>query len=121
LLIKTLPDGQVIEYRYDGLGRLVAVDDGTDHPLAFEYDAQDRLIGEHQGWGTLRYRYDACGRLNHLRLPDHSQLDFHHAAGGTLTAIDLNGTRLTDHQLRGGREVQRQQGLLRSQYDYDDQ
>jgi len=121
LLLKTLPDGQAIEYRYDRLGRLVHVDDGTDHPLAFEYDAHDRLITEHQGWGTLRYGYDACGRLNHLRLPDHSKLDYHHAQGGALTAIDLNGARLTEHQMRGGRELERQQGLVLSRYDYDEQ
>ncbi|MCD4529859.1 MULTISPECIES: RHS repeat-associated core domain-containing protein [Pseudomonas] len=121
LRVKTLADGEAIRYRYDGRGRLVEVDDGTDHPLAFEYDAQDRLITEHQGWGTLRYRYDACGRLNHLRLPDHSQLDFHHAKGGALTAIDLNGARLTHHRFRGGRELQRQQGSLLSEYAYDDQ
>ncbi|WP_193754073.1 RHS repeat protein, partial [Pseudomonas mediterranea] len=121
LLIKTLPDGQTIQYRYDGLGRLVDVDDGSDHPLAFEYDTQDRLISEHQGWGTLRYGYDACGRLNHLRLPDNSKVDYHHAPGGALTAIDLNGARLSEHQLRGGREHQRQQGLLLSQYEHDEQ
>ncbi|ALI08883.1 type IV secretion protein Rhs [Pseudomonas fluorescens] len=121
LRIKTLPDGQAIEYRYDDLGRLIQVDDGSDHPLAFEYDAQDRLVTEHQGWGTLRYRYDACGRLNHLRLPEDSQLDYHHAPGGALTAIDLNGARLTEHRVDGGRERQRQQGLLRSDYTYDEQ
>ncbi|MBV4496786.1 RHS repeat protein [Pseudomonas sp. SWRI12] len=121
LQLKTLPDGQAIEYRYDELGRLVYVDDGSDHPLAFEYDAQDRLITEHQGWGTLRYRYDACGRLNHLRLPDDSQLDYHHAPGGALTAIDLNGARLTEHRFDGSRERQRQQGQLLSDYRYDEQ
>ncbi|ROM74346.1 type IV secretion protein Rhs [Pseudomonas brassicacearum] len=121
LRVKTLPDGQAIEYRYDELGRLVHVNDGSDHPLAFEYDFQDRLVCEHQGWGTLRYRYDACGRLNHLRLPDDSQLDYHHAPGGALTAIDLNGSRLTEHRFDGGRERQRQQGQLLSDYDYDEQ
>ncbi|WP_434704047.1 RHS domain-containing protein [Pseudomonas sp. Z1-12] len=121
LQLKTLPDGQSIEYRYDELGRLVYVDDGSDHPLAFEYDAQDRLVCEHQGWGTLRYRYDACGRLNHLRLPDDSQLDYHHAPGGALTAIDLNGARLTEHRFDGSRERQRQQGQLLSDYRYDEQ
>ncbi|WP_460319184.1 RHS repeat-associated core domain-containing protein [Pseudomonas ogarae] len=121
LRVKTLPDGQAVEYRYDELGRLVHVNDGSNHPLAFEYDAQDRLVCEHQGWGTLRYRYDACGRLNHLRLPDDSQLDYHHAPGGALTAIDLNGSRLTEHRFVGGRERQRQQGRLLSDYDYDEQ
>ncbi|ANI58005.1 RHS repeat-associated core domain-containing protein [Pseudomonas sp. GR 6-02] len=121
LLVKTLPDGIQVEYRYDSLGRLVSVDDGHDHPLEFEYDQQDRLITEHQGWGTLRYGYDACGQLNRLRLPDGSKLDYHHAKGGALTDIDLNGARLTDHTYKSGREVQRQQGLLLSEYAYDDQ
>ncbi|MCO8310403.1 RHS repeat protein [Pseudomonas mandelii] len=121
LLTKTLPDGIQVEYRYDSLGRLTSVDDGHDHPLEFEYDQQDRLVTEHQGWGTLRYGYDACGQLKRLRLPDGSKLDYHHAKGGALTAIDLNGTRLTTHQFAFGREQQRQQGQLTSQYHYDEQ
>ncbi len=121
LLVKTLPDGIKVHYRYDSLGRLVSVEDGHDHPLEFEYDRQDRLITEHQGWGTLRYGYDACGQLNHLRLPDNSKLDYHHAKGGALSAIDLNGSRLTTHQFEFGRERKRQQGLLLSEYAYDDQ
>ncbi|WP_159245292.1 RHS repeat-associated core domain-containing protein [Pseudomonas koreensis] len=121
LLVKTLPDGIKVRYDYDRLGRLVAVDDGQNHPLAFEYDRQDRLITEHQGWGTLRYAYDACGQLKRLRLPDNSKLDYHYAKGGALSAIDLNGTPLTRHVYQSGREQQRQQGLLLSEYSYDDQ
>ncbi|MFI8224357.1 RHS repeat-associated core domain-containing protein [Pseudomonas sp. NPDC085632] len=121
LLIKTLPDGIKVTYQYDRLGRLIGVDDGQNHPLAFEYDRQDRLITEHQGWGTLRYRYDACGQLKRLRLPDNSVLDYRHAKGGALTDIDLNGTPLTRHVYQSGRERQRQQGLLLSEYTYDDQ
>jgi len=121
LLLKTLPDGVEVSYRYDRLGRLVGVDDGQDHPLAFEYDLQDRLVREHQGWGTLRYTYDACGQLTRLRLPDNSKLDYHYAKGGALTAIDLNGALLTRHVYQNGREQQRQQGLLLSEYTYDEQ
>ncbi|WP_346833861.1 RHS repeat-associated core domain-containing protein [Pseudomonas koreensis] len=121
LLLKTLPDGVEVAYTYDRLGRLTGVDDGQQHPLAFEYDRQDRLITEHQGWGTLRYAYDACGQLKRQRLPDNSKLDYHYAKGGALTAIDLNGTRLTRHVYQSGREQQRQQGLLLSDYAYDDQ
>ncbi|UFQ01952.1 RHS repeat protein [Pseudomonas fitomaticsae] len=121
LLLKTLPDGVEVSYRYDRLGRLVGVDDGQDHPLAFEYDLQDRLVREHQGWGTLRYTYDACGQLTRLRLPDNSKLDYHYAKGGALTAIDLNGALLTRHVYHNGREQQRQQGLLLSEYAYDEQ
>ncbi|VVM56947.1 RHS repeat-associated core domain-containing protein [Pseudomonas fluorescens] len=121
LLLKTLPDGIKVSYQYDRLGRLIGVDDGQQHPLAFEYDRQDRLITEHQGWGTLRYRYDACGQLKRLRLPDNSVLDYRHAKGGALTGIDLNGAELSRHVYQSGRELQRQQGLLLSEYSYDDQ
>ncbi len=121
LLVKTLPDGVKVSYQYDPLGRLTGVDDGQNHPLAFEYDRQDRLITEHQGWGTLRYAYDAYGQLKRMRLPDNSKLDYHHAKGGALTAIDLNGARLTTHQFEFGREQTRQQGLLHSHYHYDEQ
>ncbi|WP_177408828.1 RHS repeat-associated core domain-containing protein, partial [Pseudomonas sp. Irchel s3f7] len=121
LLLKTLPDGIEVRYRYDSLGRLINVDDGHDHPLEFEYDRQDRLITEHQGWGTLRYGYDSCGRLQRLRLPDASVLEYRHGQDGALTAIDLNGSRLTAHSFSQGREQQRQQGLLLSEYAYDDQ
>ncbi|WP_438301107.1 RHS repeat-associated core domain-containing protein [Pseudomonas sp. NMS19W] len=121
LLLKTLPDASTVEYRYDRLGRLVGVDDGQNHPLAFEYDLQDRLVREHQGWGTLRYTYDACGQLSRMRLPDNSKLDYHYAKGGALTAIDLNGALLTRHVYQNGREQQRQQGLLLSEYAYDEQ
>nr|WP_174248212.1 RHS repeat-associated core domain-containing protein [Pseudomonas chlororaphis] len=120
LLVKTLADGEEIHYSYDALGRLVSVDDGH-WPLAYEYDLQDRLITEHQGWGTLRYEYDKLGQLSHCRLPDGSKLDYRHAPGGQLSSIDLNGSRLTSHQFNAGREQQRQQGLLLSQYQYDEQ
>ncbi|WP_236562942.1 RHS repeat-associated core domain-containing protein [Pseudomonas koreensis] len=120
LLVKTLADGEEIHYSYDALGRLVNVNDGH-WPLAYEYDSQDRLITEHQGWGTLRYEYDSVGQLKHCRLPDGSKLDYRRLSGGNLSSIDLNGSRLTSHQFKAGREQQRQQGLLLSQYQYDDQ
>jgi len=120
LLVKTLADGEEIHYSYDAMGRLVNVDDGH-WPLAYEYDLQDRLITEHQGWGTLRYEYDTLGQLSHCRLPDGSKLDYRHQAGGRLNSIDLNGSRLTTHQFSAGQELQRQQGLLLSQYQYDEQ
>lgn len=120
LLVKTLPDGEEVHFSYDALGRLVNVDDGH-WPLAYEYDLQDRLVTEHQGWGTTRYEYDNVGQLMHCRLPDGSTLDYRHQPGGQLSSIDLNGSRLTSHQFSAGREQQRQQGLLLSQYQYDEQ
>ncbi|MDR7057151.1 hypothetical protein J2W70_004548 [Pseudomonas koreensis] len=40
---------------------------------------------------------------------------------GQLSSGDLNGSRLTSQQFSAGREQQRQQGLLLSQYQYDEQ
>lgn len=40
---------------------------------------------------------------------------------GQLSSGDLNGSRLTSQQFSAGREQQRQQGLLLSQCQYDEQ
>ena len=69
----------------------------------------------------MRYEYDSVGQLSHCRLPDGCTLDYRHLSGGRLSSIDLNGSRLTSHQFNAGREQQRQQGLLLSQYQYDEQ
>ncbi|MCP2053796.1 UNVERIFIED_ORG: RHS repeat-associated protein [Pseudomonas fluorescens] len=120
LVRKTLPDGSVVDYAYDRQGNLLSVDD--DHwALAYEYDPQNRLTAEHQGWGTLRYGYDACGQLKNLRLPDNNRLVFNHDKGGHLSTVELNGETLTSHLFKTGREHQRQQGQLLSHYHYDDQ
>ncbi|WP_025856904.1 RHS repeat-associated core domain-containing protein, partial [Pseudomonas sp. CHM02] len=89
--------------------------------LAYEYDAQNRLTAEHQGWGTLRYGYDACGQLQNLRLPDNNRLTFNHDKGGHLATVELNGAVLTSHLFTAGREQQRQQGQLLSTYQHDHQ
>ncbi|MGY2681274.1 RHS repeat-associated core domain-containing protein [Pseudomonas tolaasii] len=120
LVRKTLPDGKTVDYTYDRQGNLLGVNDGH-WALAYEYDSQNRLTAEHQGWGTLRYGYDACGQLKNLRLPDNNRLTFHHGKGGDLSTVDLNGTPLTSHLFKAGRERQRQQGQLISHYGYDEQ
>ncbi|MBA6046774.1 rhs family protein [Pseudomonas lactis] len=89
--------------------------------MAYEYDRQNRLTAEHQGWGTLRYGYDACGQLKNLCLPDNNRVTFNHDKGGHLATVELNGEVLTSHLFKSGREHQRQQGQLLSHYHYDDQ
>jgi RHS repeat-associated protein len=120
LRLKSLADGQKIHYHYDGLGRLVSVDDGH-WPLTYGYDSQDRLTSEHQGWATQRYRYDAVGQLIHCRLPDGNLIDYRYLPGGRLIGVDLNGRHLTRHRFEAGRERLRQQGQLLSHYRYDEQ
>ncbi len=120
LVRKTLPDGKSVDYAYDRQGNLLSVDD-SHWFLAYEYDQQNRLTAEHQGWGTLRYGYDACGQLQKLRLPDNNRVVFNHAKGGHLATVKLNGEILTSHLFKSGQEHQRQQGQLLSHYHYDDQ
>ncbi|WP_411379467.1 RHS repeat-associated core domain-containing protein [Pseudomonas sp. MPB26] len=120
LVRKTLPDGNIIDYAYDRQGNLLSVDDGH-WAQAYEYDVQNRLTAEHQGWGTLRYGYDACGQLKNLRLPDNNRLAFNYSKGGQLKKVALNGQTLTEHQFDAGRERNRGQGRLFSSYQYDDQ
>ncbi len=120
LVRKTLPDSSVVDYAYDRQGNLLSVDD-SHWFLAYEYDQQNRLTAEHQGWGSLRYGYDACGQLQKLRLPDNNRVVFNHAKGGHLATVKLNGEILTSHLFKSGQEHQRQQGQLLSHYHYDDQ
>ncbi len=90
--------------------------------MAFEYDEFGLLKTEHQGWASLRYRYDEFDRLNELVLPDGQVLAYHRDAAGLLSGIDLNGQPLTRHRMAStGEEVERQQGELLSAYVYDDE
>ncbi len=121
LLKKTLPDGREIQYGYNADGKLIGVDDGH-WPLAFEYDEFGLLKTEHQGWATLRYKYDDMDRLSGMTLPDGQELAYQHDNAGLLSGIDLNGSALTRHRLSStGDEIERQQGDLLSAYVYDEE
>ncbi|KPQ28518.1 MAG: Rhs family protein [Marinobacter excellens HL-55] len=121
LLKKVLPDGRDIQYGYNADGKLIGVDDGS-WPLVFEYDEYGLLTTEHQGWATLRYRYDDMDRLSGMVLPDGQTLSYEHDKAGLLSGIDLNGQRLTRHRMAAtGEEMERQQGDLLSAYVYDEE
>jgi RHS repeat-associated protein len=54
----------VMEYRYDGLGRLSAEVDSSGVPYVYEHDDQDRIIGWTDRIGFhYAYRYGADGRV----------------------------------------------------------
>lgn len=120
LLQKTLPDGKKINYAYNEQGLLQSVDDGH-WPLNYEYDITGKLAAEHQGWATLRYQYSPLGILSQCKLPDGNVIDYKYQKGGQLAQINLNDQKLTEHFYSLGKEVERQQGSLTSQYDYDEQ
>lgn len=104
LFRKTKPDGIVIEYRYDALGRLEKLSasdqsvnyayqyDLHDNPVLIydlvnqtvqkrQYDLLDRLMEEEISPGvTISYDYDCQDRLIKMRLPDHSYIDYSYDA-----------------------------------------
>ena len=120
LLVKTLPDGSKIEYQYDKNGNLISVDDG-ETPLAWRYDIMDRVIESHAGWSSQYYEYDELGLLSKWQLPDANVLEYQRAKGGVLRAINLNDEVLTQHIFQNGLEMMRNQGELKSHFNYDDQ
>ncbi|WP_408063542.1 RHS repeat-associated core domain-containing protein [Vibrio nitrifigilis] len=120
LLVKTLPDGSKIEYQYDKNGNLISVDDG-ETPLAWRYDIMDRVIESHAGWSSQYYEYDELGLLSKWQLPDANVLEYQRGKGGVLRAINLNDEVLTQHIFQNGLEMMRNQGELKSHFNYDDQ
>ncbi|MFD1261759.1 DUF1308 domain-containing protein [Entomomonas asaccharolytica] len=120
LIQKTLPDGKKYEYWYNSLGLLARIDD-EQWPLNYEYDITGKLTAEYQGWATIRYQYSPLGILSQCKLPDGNIIDYKYNRGGQLAHIELNNQKLTSHYYSLGKEVERQQGSLTSQYDYDEQ
>ena len=105
---RVLPDGQTIDYRYDGFGRLSEIDDGQ-WPLVWQYDKCGRITQEHQGFSSQYFDYDPAGRLFRTRMPDGNILTYHYQ-GENVSQIDLNGQTLSSHQWEHGQEIRRHMG-----------
>ncbi len=120
LIKKTLPDGQTVDYCYDGYGQLIEVNDG-ETPLAWRYDLLGRLTQEHQGWASNYYEYNLSGHLAKWQLPDANVIEYQHNQSGQLSQILINDDILTKHRYRHGLEKARKQGDIISQYQHDEQ
>ena len=81
----------------------------------------DRVIESHAGWSSQYYEYDELGLLSKWQLPDANVLEYQRAKGGVLRAINLNDEVLTQHIFQNGLEMMRNQGELKSHFNYDDQ
>lgn len=129
LLSRITDDGR-LDYQYDDVDRLIAVDRqpsaagkargvGLDH-LAFSYDAAGQLLSEDSSTGNLGYSYDALGNLTGLTLPDGRQANYLHYGSGHLHQINLDGRMISDFERDAlHRETLRTQGALTSRYGYD--
>src|SRR5207244_3722141 len=92
--------GYTLNYRYDALGRLSAITDGTGASVVtYTYDAVGRLARKDMGNGTYTiYGYDADGQILHLvnYAPDgtiNSRFDYTYDRLGRRTSMTtLQGT-----------------------------
>lgn len=118
-LLKKISGDSVSEYAYDPAGQLLqAANAGSQ--LQFQYDANGRLLAENQSGQTLGHEYDAIGRRTASVAPDGRRIDFEHDDHGRLQTVLIDGITVSRHRYDDlGQETDRQQGMLRSHYDYD--
>jgi RHS repeat-associated protein len=119
LVEKKTPDGRVCRYAYDAVGRLLQADT-DEHSLRMRYDALGRLVEERQGDAVVSHELDVLGRRTVTRLPDGHALQFEWNRQHRLDQVLVDGRPISRHQWdQFAQEVERQQGDLRTRYDYD--
>lgn len=119
IVSRRLRDGQIINYSYDALNRLVAKDrpnvaywetdhgyeydaqnnlirawDSNGHSLSFGYDALGRKVSQGDNWygyGNASYGYDAAGNRTRLTWGDGFYVTYEYNNAGQMTAIRENG------------------------------
>ena len=112
-------EGEVVRWRYDPAGRLVAeTRDGTTRELA--YDAAGQLVSSELDGRVLTYSYDLQGRRTSVSDADGSTREFGWSSTGWLASVvdqDAAGEqrRVTAARRRAGRAVptRRRRGVLR--------
>lgn len=129
-------------FRRDALGRLLETrrDDGTFEEfsynptgfltgavnewgaLAFAYDLSGLLLSEQAGDQTIRYEYDAAGRLVAACLPDGRRTESHWDERDSLSGVTFDGRTVASfHRDSLGREISRTAGSVTTLSEYDPQ
>lgn len=93
-VVRTVADDDSVEsYTYDPAGFLVEMgnDDGF---VRREYDADGRLLAEHQREITIEYAYDASGNCRERTTSLGNTVCYEHDPCDRLAAIEVNGRRI---------------------------
>jgi len=116
------------QYAYDALGRLTNANNPAAQ-IAFAYDPVGQLLAETQKLAgsapkTLSHCYDPLGNRIQTTLPDARTLNWLFYGSGHLHQINLeqDGQHRVIADIERDalhREIQRTQGAIRSNYDYD--
>ncbi|WP_147472838.1 DUF6531 domain-containing protein [Streptomyces triticirhizae] len=99
-------DGQVTTYEHDATGRLVRAE-GPHAEVTFDRDITGRIVAESVNGRTLRYRYDAMGRVNRRTTPSGRTTDWSYDAADRVTGLRVGGRSLGFAYDAAGRETGR--------------
>ncbi|MFO0805474.1 MAG: RHS repeat-associated core domain-containing protein [Gemmataceae bacterium] len=140
-------DGFTIRYRYDSLGRLAELSDGSGNRIvAYQFDAAGRLARADNGNGTFTtYGYDLAGQLKTLtnfapggsvnsrfaytyddlgrkltETTDAGTTNYFYDAAGQLLRVDLQGGRVIEYEYdAAGNRVRVTDGGVSTNYASD--
>ena len=102
----TMPEGNIIDFDYDGFGNLSTIKDGQNNSINYTYDSEgNRLTEQIKDSGnslqkTLSFTYDELNRLKRVVNPDSSFTEY---------AYDFRGSRKSAKDPKGNT----------TNYDYD--
>lgn len=101
---------QLLQFSYDAMGRVT----GEQHTNIFEFKQVTSSIKQ------FRFDHTSSGFLKSLELPDNQHIHYQYDGFGRLLNAALDNQELTDIQRDDlGNEIQRRQGALATQFDYD--
>lgn len=91
-------NGQVIQYGYDALDRLLSIDypDGASPDAAFAYDANGNLIRMEDWTGTTAFTYDVFDRLTGIDYPGGGFVRYGYDPVGNVTDLQFGDTDSLD-------------------------
>lgn len=118
------PSGQVTEYTYDSMNRVIRVVRPLDAITSFGYDSQDHLVSVTDGEGhETTFQYDDMGRMVWKDSPDTGVLRcVYDEVGHLISRTDANGITVSYSydlldRIRGASFPEQAENIL---YDYDE-
>ncbi|OYO51477.1 hypothetical protein CG709_19500, partial [Lachnotalea glycerini] len=83
-------DGTTIQYDYNQLDQLVAIDYGKEHEkenVLYAYDSEGRKISMEDVTGTTSYEYDEAGRIALVRTSDQKEIHYEYDSYANLSKL----------------------------------